>query len=158
MRTSKRKNPQIRAYMSHTSCPSRPQFNSRSQKRQVLFNWTEQYRPTTTMAVVNLFKLALLLIGFIGYLTGNQEISEGTQSLTRHRDKRNIYLNSKSPILIGTVEQMKSSLFFLETSVWRKDIVKINRWFPLCSGLYYNSGVSSLSVVEGTQCPIANWI
>ncbi len=111
MRTSKRKDPQIRAYMSHTSCRSRPQFNPRSQKRRVLFNSTEQYRPK--MAVVNLFKLALLLIGFIGYLTGSQETSEGTQSLAHHRDKRNIYLNSKSPILIGTVEQMKSSLFFL---------------------------------------------
>ena len=52
--------------------------------------------------VANPIKLVLLLIGFIGYLTGSQEPSEEVRSLDHHRDKRSIYLNSKSPILIGT--------------------------------------------------------
>lgn len=55
------------------------------------------------MTVVNLFKLGLFLIGFIGYLTGSQQTSDEVRSVTNHRDKRSIYLNSKAPILIGTV-------------------------------------------------------
>ena len=62
------------------------------------------------MAAVNLFKLALLLVGFIGYLTGSQEMSEEIRSVDHHRDKRNIYLNSKAPILIGTISKIFYSL------------------------------------------------
>lgn len=57
------------------------------------------------MAVANLLKLAVLFIGFIGYLTGSQQPEEDVRSIQsivqNHRDRRSIYLNAKAPILIG---------------------------------------------------------
>ena len=59
------------------------------------------------MAVANLLKLAILFIGFIGYLTGSQQPEEEIQSvqsvIQNHRDRRSIYLNAKAPILIGNL-------------------------------------------------------
>ncbi|XP_046647200.1 uncharacterized protein LOC124337161 isoform X2 [Daphnia pulicaria] len=54
------------------------------------------------MAVANLLKLAVLLIGFFGYLTGSQQPSEDAPSVPHnYRNKRSIYLNSKAPVLIA---------------------------------------------------------
>lgn len=55
------------------------------------------------MVIFNLIKLAFLLIAFVGYFTnaGRQTTSPQIQQVTNHRDKRNIYLNAKAPILIG---------------------------------------------------------
>jgi hypothetical protein len=59
-----------------------------------------------TMAVANLLKLAVLLIGFFGYLTGSQQPSEDAPSVVHnYRNKRSIYLNSKAPILIGNLSK-----------------------------------------------------
>ncbi len=72
-----------------------------------------RYRPThqllpyynySTM-VVNIIKLGILFIGIIGYFTRSQELGsnkEIQQAEEHHREKRNIYLNSKAPILIGS--------------------------------------------------------
>jgi hypothetical protein len=58
------------------------------------------------MAVANLLKLAVLLIGFFGYLTGSQQPSEDARSVVHnYRNKRSIYLNSKAPILIGNLSK-----------------------------------------------------
>lgn len=71
------------------------------------------------MAVVNLLKLALLLVGYIGYLTtGTQQASIGSDLTTvQHRDKRSIYLNAKAPILIGIKIYAKIEAFGLKCSV-----------------------------------------
>ncbi|XP_057377799.1 uncharacterized protein LOC130699563 [Daphnia carinata] len=54
------------------------------------------------MMPAHLFKLAILFLGFIGYLTGTKQSSRDLQSITHnHRDKRSIYLNAKAPILIA---------------------------------------------------------
>ena len=55
--------------------------------------------------VVNIIKLGILFIGIIGYFTRSQELGsnkEIQQAEEHHREKRNIYLNSKAPILIGS--------------------------------------------------------
>lgn len=54
------------------------------------------------MMPANLFKLAILFLGFIGYLTGTKQSSRELRSIAHnHRDRRSIYLNSKAPILIA---------------------------------------------------------
>lgn len=64
------------------------------------------------MAVANLLKLAVLLIGFFGYLTGSQQPSEDARSVVHnYRNKRSIYLNSKAPILIGNLSKKWNSKF-----------------------------------------------
>ncbi|XP_032782451.2 uncharacterized protein LOC116920343 [Daphnia magna] len=54
------------------------------------------------MMPAHLFKLAILFLGFIGYLTGTKQSSRELRSIVHnHRDRRSIYLNSKAPILIA---------------------------------------------------------
>jgi len=65
------------------------------------------------MAVANLLKLAVLLIGFFGYLTGSQQPSEDASSVVQnYRNKRSIYLNSKAPILIGNLDKNLNSKLY----------------------------------------------
>ena len=50
--------------------------------------------------MMNFEKIAYLLVGFFISVAYSRD-----DSLVHHRDKRNIYLNSKSPILIGKLNK-----------------------------------------------------
>lgn len=49
----------------------------------------------------NLLKLMVLIAGLVGYVTLSQELASEGKGDYNQRSKRNIYLNSKTPILIG---------------------------------------------------------
>lgn len=118
---------------------------------------------------VNIIKFVLLVVGIIGYLTGNSQVTGRSTNVLaddetdeqHHRDKRNIYLNSKSPILIGCssrllfYNQKENCSSYMHSLSWRCGTaaayitIPISVAFPALQGRSARSG--SADYFNGSQ-------